>query len=369
MKPPDLPDASWIEGAVAAGRARRAEDEGIRYVHLTKDVEGMARGTVLLPDRLVPSYPRIAHVLRLRAGLRRHLPGEWVAEEKVDGFNVRLLRAGDRLVAFTRSGRVCPFATDRAPEFVPARFFERHPDAVLCLEVAGPDNPYNESSPPFVREDVGFFAFDVIDPAGGFVPPREKWRLFEEEDVPTVRLLGWGRADLHPEGILEVARRLHDEGREGIVFKAADESRRVKYVTPAANLLDISIGSEYLEELPPHYTMNRLTRLLLGLDELGIEPDALLERRLGGALVRGFFDALERLRAERRIYHTYRCRFRTRERAERLIEQLRHASAHIKVRARSLERRGDHWLLEFDKIFLRSTSVLRSLFEGRAMFD
>lgn len=85
--------------------------------------------------------------MRIESGVPRHFKGSFFAEEKVDGYNAKVVNVAGRILAFTRSGQVCPFTTDRILDFLPTPFFEDHPEWIICAEIAGPDNSYIEAHP------------------------------------------------------------------------------------------------------------------------------------------------------------------------------------------------------------------------------
>jgi len=165
----------------------------------------------------------VGRVFVLEEGARRNLPGPSAVEEKIDGYNVRILRAGGRsgrLVAVVRSGYVCPFTTDRLPDLADLEpLFDEDPDLVLCAEVAGPENPYLHGQVPRVREDVALFAFDLMHlDRSGVLPVAEADAILDRHRLPRVPRLGV----LEPgdaAGLREAALRLDAQGSEGMVLK------------------------------------------------------------------------------------------------------------------------------------------------------
>ena len=71
------------------------------------------------------------------------------------------------------------------------KIFDEHPGLIVCGEFAGPDNPYNIEHPPYVKEDIRFFAFDLMmlnKPHS--IPIEERYKLFDTYGMPTVRRFG-----------------------------------------------------------------------------------------------------------------------------------------------------------------------------------
>src|SRR3990170_903361 len=93
------------------------EYNGLKYWRYTDDIGTTLRGTVILfdtsgqrPVRTIPGFPHIRRVYRLRPGVQRFFhTNPFFVEEKLDGYNVRLLIHQGQLLALTRGGFVCPF--------------------------------------------------------------------------------------------------------------------------------------------------------------------------------------------------------------------------------------------------------------------
>ncbi|MFN3481008.1 MAG: RNA ligase family protein, partial [Thermodesulfovibrionales bacterium] len=100
--------------------------EGQDFVRLSQDYKKLPRGTVFYDGGCVPGYPHIMRVLHLSRGINRYLKdSKFFVEEKMDGYNVRIVRIKERIMAFTRGGFICPFTTDRIPDLIDSRFFDR----------------------------------------------------------------------------------------------------------------------------------------------------------------------------------------------------------------------------------------------------
>jgi len=361
-----------LERARALRKVRDEQYEDVLpYVRFVDDWQGLTRGTLVVGGATVPGYPGIPRILRLDSGIREQFDGgAFFVEDKVDGYNVRVFREGDRVLAATRGGLVCPFTTDRLPDLLDCSVLADDPDLVLCGEVAGPDNPYMEGTPPDIDRDVRFFLFDIGRRGErGFLPHREKMRLVERYGLPAARVYGRFDRDEHAP-VRDLLARLNEEGREGVVLKEdGPRDRRAKYVTSNSSVYDIGVGSESLLQLAPEYFTGRILRLALFLDEVGLSPDDDLRRRLGDALLAGVVDKVRQYQAEGRVYHTYRCRFRQEPNARRFLRHMERVLGHVHVTGHRLTREGEYWLLEFDKELPRMTSLLQHIFGGGSVFD
>lgn len=364
-------DHQTLMNALELGRAVQQRFENLEYIRLTETVCGYPRGSVVLPDStVIPGYPSIARIHSLSAGLREQFRGHFWAEEKIDGYNVRILSHQGRAYAFSRGGFVCPFSTDRLPDLMPMSVFDAEPDLVLCAEIAGPENPYLEGSPPHIERDVRLFIFDMLRKGQpGFLPQNAKMRLLEQHSLPATRIFGRFRStEVEPLRMLIL--QLDGEGAEGLVLKAEVDGNRAKYVTGRSNVTDIQVCSAQLLDLPPEYFTNRLMRLALFVTEHSQQGNPELERSLGQAFLQGLDQAVERSRDSGRVHHRYRCRFRERRNALHFIEHMAATGGQRVRMAPGVPRQEDgYWTVEFDRVFDRMTGTLSTALSGAVQFD
>ena len=71
----------------------------------------------IIGKRVIWGYPHIKRIFTLKNGMKRNLdPGQVYAEEKIDGFNVRIAFIGKNIYAFSRGGFLDSFVTEKARE-------------------------------------------------------------------------------------------------------------------------------------------------------------------------------------------------------------------------------------------------------------
>jgi putative ATP-dependent DNA ligase len=351
-------------------RARPARLGRWQYLRFVHKFGTIPEGTAVFDDSAIWGYPKIGRILWLESGIKTHFEGAFWVEEKIDGYNVRIFRHGEDILALTRRGYICPFTTDRLTDLLNTRIFEIHPDVVLCAEVAGPENPYNEGSPPFISEDVQLFVFDMMyQGQAGFVPHRQKIQLLESYDLPGVPQFGLYRpADV--ESLRALLLRLDHDGREGILLKEdGPRDYRVKYVTGHINISDIRVSERGIKQLPPEFFMHRVLRLALFLEDQQIAATPSLCQELGEALITGIVDAARQYESHHKVFHVYRCRFRQRANAELLMRTMRRLLGKSLVEQHRLEREGEFYRLEFAKIMPRTTGLLGHIRGGGIIFD
>ncbi|GAB6066957.1 RNA ligase [Methylothermus subterraneus] len=361
---------SRLPEAQRQGRAQRKTFKGLDYWHYTDDFQHIPRGTAVFGETVVFGYPHIGRVFALEAGIRAHFRAPFWAEEKINGYNVRITQIQGQLVALTRGGFVCPFTTDRLADLMPLEIFQKEPRQVVCAEVAGPDNPYLESSPPFISKDVKLFVFDLMTQGQpGFLPARAKQAQIKRFDLPAVPLYGYFQPD-QIEDLRALILKLHEEWREGLVLKEdSPRDHRAKYVTGHSNIDDIRASSDNLLELPPEYFINRLLRLALFVEEHALPATSELKQALGGAFLDGLRAAMQCYRATHHVSTRFRCRFRHKENAELLLDHLRHASRHVQILLRDLRREDGYWQLEFERVYPALTGMLGDLLAGKMVYD
>lgn len=359
-----------IDQARERKRARLNQIAQWQYLQFIGQFKSIPEGTAIFDNALIFGYPKIGRILQIDTGIQAQLEHPFWIEEKIDGYNVRIFRQGNDILVLTRRGYLCPFTMDRLADLLNIRIFDERPDLVLCAEVAGPGNPYNEGSPPFVSEDVQLFVFDIMCRGQpGCLSQREKLQLVEAYDLPGVPQYGrYQLADL--DKIKALMLKLDQEGREGIVLKEdSPRDRRVKYVTGSSNIADIQVNEGNIQQLPAEYFMHRILRLALFIEEHHLESTPDMHRVLGESLVNGTLNAVEQYRGKRKVYNTFRCRFRHRSNAELMMQAMKRRLGNGQVKQRRLNREGDFYILEFDKILPRTTGTLAQILKGGIIFD
>jgi putative ATP-dependent DNA ligase len=269
--------------------------QGLTYERHKKDREEL-RGTISFRDpqnggglRKVPGFPHIKRVYRLEEGIKRLFGNSrfW-AEEKIDGYNVRIFQHGQKLYAATRGGFICPFTTEWAriwaESFDLEAFFRDFPGWVICAEVVG-DNPYNWQRDPELSDGAHFCVFDIFDDQGNFILPEDRHALVQGYNLPAAPVLGqYSRADMNR--IYSLLRDLNARQREGVVLKSATDNRALKFVTPASDLKDIADSLRIGFDLSSGFFFNRYLRASLFVKELGLDEDE-YARRIGRAFLEG----------------------------------------------------------------------------------
>jgi putative ATP-dependent DNA ligase len=281
---------------------RRRTGVGRTYRHLPEDRGPLPRGTVLVDGAAVRGFPKIPRTLVLRTGVPAFFEERLLVEEKLNGYNTRIVRVDGDLLAFTRGGLLCPFTTHevrtRLGESLDA-CFDAHPDVMVCAEVIGPENPYTVHDYPDV-ESLAIRVFDVRDRASGTPWPVARRRgICERFGLPAVAQFGTFDVEAAVEALPGIVADLDAEGREGVVLKTPDGGRQLKYTTGAANRGDLAYAFSVPFDYGRDFMFRRLVREAFQSVEWAESPEARRERAhaVGEAVLESICDTVESIEA------------------------------------------------------------------------
>lgn len=342
------------------------EYDGLSFIRLSQDYKKFLRGTVFYEKGVVTSYPKTMRILHLENGIKRYLKDRFYVEEKVDGYNVRVALINNKPLAFTRGGFVCPFTTDRISDLIDLNFFNKYPECIICGEVVGPGSPYNTEVIPYIKEDVRFFVFDVIDEEGNFLPTEEKYKILEEFSIEQVR--HWGDfTEKDIETIKEIILELDRDQREGIVIKPAFIGKNLKYVTLSSCLRDLEATAHLITELPSGFFIQRVLRAIFFCHEFGIslKDEDLLKFARAMYLIP--FNTIKEIQKGESIKEHFDIKAKNKESIKRLIEHLNRSG--IRTQLTSIEKEDDYYRARFQRLYLKGSRELRQRLMGKGFFD
>lgn len=343
---------------------QRREYEGREYRHVPDYRRGVERGTVLISSTVVRGFPKVPRTLVLGEGVPNHFDGRVVVEEKLNGYNVRVARIDGENLAFSRGGQICPFTTrylERLVDLDP--LFSEHPEAMVCGEMIGPENPYTAHDYPGV-DSLAFRAFDWRDRVSGeSLPVEERRERYEAFDVPQTRLLGEFDREAAAEGVRRIVRELDEEGREGVVMKSPDVSTQLKYTTSAANQGDLAFAFTLPFDYGQAFMFRRLIREAFQSVEWNEGDDEAADRahELGEAILLSMRDTVETIDEGGRVdeVHTVRADPET---IDVLLEHLRGQGLTVDVEED--RREGDDRVVTFAKRVQSTNDKTRSYLDG-----
>ncbi|MFB6124238.1 MAG: RNA ligase [Haloferacaceae archaeon] len=272
--------------------------DGRTYRHLPDYRRGLERGTALVEGTVVRGFPKIPRTLVLETGVPRQFDRDVYVEEKLDGYNVRVVRLDGDVLAFTRSGIVCPFTTAKVKTLLDLdAFFDDHPDLMLCGEMVGPENPYTTHDYPGV-DSIAFRAFDVRHrETGESLPVPDRREKCEAYDFPQVPFHGSFDPDAGVDPVERVIRDLDERGREGVVMKTRDVSTQLKYTTSATNVDDLAYAFSLPFDYGQSFMFRRIVREAFQSVEWGESDEAARDRahRLGEAILLSMRETVEEI--------------------------------------------------------------------------
>lgn len=253
------------------------EDE-IPYFRFKKDIGTVEEGTVvfLLKEKkeleYVRGYPKIPRALIIETAFKKNFEKAYV-EEKLNGYNIRTVKINGRIKSLTKGGLVCNYTSKRIEELIKdSTFFNENPELMLCGEVVGLQNPYQEKSYPEAK-DFGYFVFDIRNrKTGEPLPVEKKMEMVKKYGLKMVHSFG-----IFSDGkeLLKLVRKLGDEGREGIVLKSPDMSKQMKYTSNQSTNEDLRYAFTFYSDYGLPFMYRRLIREAFQAYELGLDGEDL----------------------------------------------------------------------------------------------
>jgi putative ATP-dependent DNA ligase len=337
--------------------------EGRTYRHLSAGFRGIERGTVLIGDTVVRGFPSIPRALVLETGVPAFFSGPLAVEEKLNGYNVRIVDV-DGLLAFTRGGHICPYTTQIAREHLDlALFFEAHPEQMLCAEFVGPENPYTAHSYPGV-DSVQARIFDVRDRETGTPMRVERRReILSSFSLPQPDLFGVYEPEEAVERVRETITDLKEAGREGVVMQSTDGRDLLKYTTGHQHQQDLAFAFSLPFDYGRDFLFSRLIREGFQAVEFEESPAEIRERAhgLGEAILEPMVETIRNVEAGETVgeHHTIRA---SPEAVQALLDHL--GSQGITVEIQADRRRDGDRVVEFVKISNATRDKIEYYLEG-----
>uniref|UniRef100_A0A7C3RH71 RNA ligase n=1 Tax=Archaeoglobus fulgidus TaxID=2234 RepID=A0A7C3RH71_ARCFL len=206
-------------------------------------------------------FPKIKRTLLLNPTIKKHFGSrDIVLEEKMNGYNVRIVKIGENLYAITRRGLICPYTTEKARILIDDEFFRDYPDYMLCCEAVGKASPYVPTE-VYGIENLDFFLFDIRE-------GRTNRPLTVDEKIEIAKIYGLKLAEIlatvsseDTEKMREIIEKLDRNRREGVVFKDREmKLNPLKYTTSYANQSDLRYAFRFFGEYGRDFMLSRVVR-------------------------------------------------------------------------------------------------------------
>lgn len=284
--------------AYKKGNLKFYQNRFITALQFRKAVGTIEAGTMVsLQDELevIRGFPKIRRTLMLENTLKSHFHKEIAVEEKMNGYNVRIALINSEIVAFTRGGYVCPYTTKKASQLMDLTgFFQDQPDLVICGEMLGTDNPYVSHYYPEIG-NLGFRIFDLREKQTGKpLTIHEKQMLLELYGLPAVRQLGIYNVEDSSQ-ILELVKKLGEEGREGVVMKDPQmDVPPLKYTSSQAHDDELVYAFKFPFDLGKAFFFSRVIREGFQSYEMNESNEEMKDRaqRLGESILYPMIDTI-----------------------------------------------------------------------------
>ena len=363
---------SKISELIEKGNLKQNWDEYYDIYRFERHAPQLEDGTVLIDHHgtfeLVRGFPKIKRAMLLKPALLnnfRDIPSVAV-EEKMNGYNVRVVEFRGKLIAFTRSGHVCPYTTERVQNFLEPDFFREHPDLVIYGEMTGPENPYVQKD-AYGIESLDFFVFDIrYKNTGEALPVHHRRELAEEYGFNQVRLFGDFSINSASLKITEIIKELGKKGHEGVVIKdPAMVLQPMKYTCSQSNCSDLRQAFKFYNEAGRDYLYSRVIREGFQSHEWNESEEDFRERclRLGESILRPMKSTIEQVESGERISDDFRIRVKDREAIFKFRDYLDRFGLYIALG--EIERVGNEYVVEVRKVNKSTNDKTVAMLEGQ----
>lgn len=341
------------------------------FFRFTTNVGRIDEGSVLIREEdcfeVIQGFPKIKRAIMLAPAIESHFEGisSVIVEEKMNGYNVRVIEHKDKLVAFTRSGHVCPYSSDRANRLLERDLFRDHPEYVVYGEMVGPDNPYVPKD-IYGVDSLEFFVFDIRYKDGGTMPVHDRRKLAEEYGFTQVELLGeFGLAEA-ADRIREIIVELGKTEHEGVVIKdPAMVLQPLKYTSSQSNCADLRHGFRFYNESGKDYLFARVVREGFQSVEWNESEDEIRERclRLGESILRPMRESILHVQGGERLWEDVRIRVTDESTIDMFRMYLERLG--LDVIFGTPERVGDEYVVNIRKMNKSTTDKTLGIIEGQ----
>ena len=343
------------------------KQELFRFDKPVSSVEG-GTAVFLEPFKIIRGFPKISRTLMLYPALLKHFSScqKVAVEEKMNGYNVRVALIGDKLVALTRGGFICPYTTEKVNYLIGRDFFQDHPDLVLCGEMVGPDSPYVPKT-FYNIESLDFFAFDVRKINSGYpMSVMERRKLMDEYGIKSVRLYGEFEVAGAHEAITDIIKDLGNTLREGVVIKDPQMILHpVKYTSSLSNCADLKYAFEFYNDLGRDFFFGRVCREAFQSVEWDENEESMRKRcqELGESILLPMISTITKKKAGERIAENVQIRVKNPKTIAEFEDYLRLLG--VDAVFEMPEKIGDEYLVRIRKIYQSTNDKTETILGGQ----
>ncbi len=348
---------------------RRMIYHHIIYFVFKREIQGYPEGTTILyaegkEPRLVPGFPPIKRILLLNKAVPQHFIDQVIIEEKMNGYNIRILGYNNEVIAITRGGYICPYTTHRINKIlrdeVKKELMENQ-ELTIHGEIIGVENPYTRFEYP-ETPDFGLYVFEVSK-NNKFLPINERKKFLEENGLNNVfELARIHKNDYHI--IYDIIKDMEKKRREGIVLK--DPLHRVpplKYTTTYTNIGDIMEGMKYFFDEGRTYIFPRILREVFKIYEEQITKEEVKNReeKLGQALLEPAVNSVKNVEKGEAVAEEFKLKFYNETAFNEFINYMQKVGILLTIRTVIREENGlTAWFLKPKKTNLYIRNIMET---------
>lgn len=317
---------------------------------------------------LVLGFPKIKRAMLLGPAIKYNFGNiaKVAVEEKMNGYNVRVISLDGKLVAFTRSGHVCPYSSEKANILLDHSFFTENPQLVLYGEMVGPDNPYVPKE-IYGIESLEFFVFDIRHKnTGSPLPLHERRSLAEKYGFRQVRFFGEFAVQEAPDMITNIIREIGKIGHEGVVIKDPKMVLQpIKYTASQSNCSDLRHAMKVYNESGRDFIFSRIVREGFQSVEWNESEEEFKKRcmQLGESILRPMKESIIKVRDGERVAEEFTIRVKDKATISRFEEYMRRLGMDIIFSEPKIV--GNEYLVHITKVNKSTSDKTLAMWEGQ----
>ncbi|MDK2892463.1 RNA ligase [Methanohalophilus sp.] len=340
--------------------------------HFETSVSSIERGSVLYQKgngkfELIHGFPKIRRAMLLEPAIKKHFINTEIlcVEEKMNGYNVRVILFQDKLIALTRGGNVCPYSTEKVNLLLNIDFFRDHPDYVLHGEMVGPENPYVPKDIYGIKS-LAFFVFDIRKKnTGKPIPTSRRRQLAEKYGFFQVPLLGEYKIEEATEAIFKHIKELGKIGHEGVVIKDPDMIiPPIKYTCSQSNCSDLLHAFKFYNDVGRDYLFSRVVREGFQSAEWKESEEERRARclRLGESILNPMIETVLKVQKNEKIFDDVLIRVKNLETLEEFEDYSRMLG--LEAIFSKPKKVGDEYLVSIHKINRSTSDKTKAMWNG-----
>ncbi|MCC7576798.1 MAG: RNA ligase [Methanomethylovorans sp.] len=317
---------------------------------------------------LIRGFPKIKRAMLLGPAIKHNFSDipRVAVEEKMNGYNVRVILLDGKLVALTRSGHVCPYSSEKANDLLDHDFFTENPQFVVYGEMVGPDNPYV----PKKIYDIGsleFFVFDIRQKNTGLpLPLHERRSLAEKYSFRQVRLFGEFDIQEAPDVVRHIIQDIGRKGHEGVVIKDPKMVLQpIKYTASQSNCSDLQHAMKVYNESGRDFIFSRIVREGFQSVEWDENEEDFRKRclQLGESILRPMKESIIKVREGERVAEEFTIRVKDRATISRFEEYMRRLGMDVMFSEPKIE--DNEYVVHMTKINKSTSDKTLAMWEGQ----